>query len=46
MILILYCFDSKLIDNIFKHVYILCKALLRDNIDVFEAMHLPKDFTK
>lgn len=33
------------IDEIFKHSYILCKALQRDNIDLIEAMNLAEDLT-
>lgn len=31
------------INDIFKHtfIHILCKALLRDNIDLIKAIHLP-----
>jgi len=31
--------------EIFKHSYILCKALQRDNIDLIEAMNLAEDLT-
>ncbi|XP_029348102.1 52 kDa repressor of the inhibitor of the protein kinase-like [Acyrthosiphon pisum] len=34
------------IDEIFKHSYVLCKALQRDNIDLIEAMNLAEDLTK
>jgi len=33
------------IDEVFKHSYILCKALQRDNIDLIEAMNLAEDLT-
>lgn len=34
------------IDEIFKHTYMLCKALQRDNIDLLEAVNLAKQLTK
>jgi len=33
------------IDEIFKHTYVLCKSLQRENIDLLEAINLAEDLT-
>ncbi|KAF0722913.1 52 kDa repressor of the inhibitor of the protein kinase-like [Aphis craccivora] len=33
------------IDKIFKHTYVLCKSLQRENIDLLEAINLAEDLT-